>query len=260
MICLELVRFTGTAIKELPPSVGHLEGLDNLRILWLSDSVIKKLPSSIAQLSILELRWCYCNLDEESIVNLPHSLWILDLRGNDFVSLRSSFSQLTDLYQLVLADYARLHTLESLPSSIGCLDLRGCSSLQTLTVPEFTTQVLAQGCASLEGYSIGCNFNLTECHTIVENHGNGNGNKKPNIYYSQGEDFMAERRYVGVSFFPGCEIPSWFSHIKYESNGVDMTGVCLRICTNSLRFLKGALLSESIKIKNPSMTVMRIRI
>ncbi|XP_059663792.1 disease resistance protein RUN1-like [Cornus florida] len=106
MICLEHVWFNGTAIKELPPSVGHLEGLDelhlwnskmlgsldnigemkSLRMLVLSHSVIKKLPSSIAQLSIVELHWCNCNLDEESFVNLPHSLWKLDLSGNDFLA------------------------------------------------------------------------------------------------------------------------------------------------------------------------------
>ncbi|XP_059624649.1 disease resistance protein RUN1-like [Cornus florida] len=273
MICLEDARFNGTAIKELPPSIGHLEGLielhlweckmlgslsDNmfsemksLRKLWLNCSGIKKLPSSIAQLSILELDWGNCNLDEESILNLPHSLRKLDLRGNDFVSLRSSFSQLTDLYQLDLDDCVMLQTLESLPSSIRCLALRGCSSLQTLSLPEFTTLVLAQGCASLEGYSIrtsdGCNFNfnLTESHTLVENH--GNGNKKPNIYYSQSEDIQGRDTEI---FFPGSEIPSWFSHIKYESEGVDMTLVYLWIDTNSLRYLKGVSVCAVIGIND----------
>ncbi|XP_059659216.1 TMV resistance protein N-like [Cornus florida] len=258
-------------IKDLSPSIVQLEGLIELRLchckmlgslsdnigemkslrkLWLSGSGVKKLPSSFAQLSILELYWRYSNLDEESILNLPHSLWKLDLSRNDFVSLRSSFSQLTDLYELVLDDCVRLQTLESLPSSIRCLSLCGCSSLQTLSLPEFTTEVLAQGCVSLEGYSIrtsdGCNFNFN----LTENHGNGNGNKKPNIYYSKSEDLPAGGS-NGEVFFPGSEIPSWFSHIKYESDGVDMTWVCLRIYSNSLRYLKGVSVCAVIGNEKP---------
>ncbi|XP_059651263.1 disease resistance protein RUN1-like isoform X2 [Cornus florida] len=265
MKSLKILQLKGSAIKDLPPSIEQLESLmkldlynckmlgslpsnigemKSLRILWLSFSGVKKLPPSIQQSTILQLEWSYCNLDEESILNLPHSLWKLNLNGNDFVSLPASFSQLTSLYQLGLNNCLRLQALESLPASIRCLSLRGCSSLQTLSLPSFTSEVLAQGCVSLERYSIqtsdGCIF--TESHKLVENH----KNKKPNIY--DNSEIETFKQNVHEIVFSGSEIPSWFSHIYESQSGAEFTNVRLNIDPNSFRYLKGVSVCAVIEI------------
>ncbi|XP_059659415.1 disease resistance protein RUN1-like isoform X2 [Cornus florida] len=281
MECLYYLNLSGTAIIELSPSVAkHLKGLRTLYMgkcemlerladnipqsveylkglgslpsiigemkclgsLQLSGIDIKKFPSSFAQLTHLQVLGCdNCNLDEESILNLPHSLHKLDLRRNKFASLPASFTQLTNLYYLTLDGCLSLQKLDSLPSSIMKLSAEGCLSLQTLdSLQSSIIELSAEGCSSLERCSIPkCEFrfhgqilNFGECHKLIVN----DGNKKPNIYNSE-----SELQGISEIVVPGSEIPSWFSH-TYESGseeGMTTPVVCLSIDPNSFHYLKG---------------------
>ncbi|XP_059663706.1 disease resistance protein RPV1-like [Cornus florida] len=215
MTSLNELFLNGTVIKDLPPSVEQLKGLykldltdckmlgslpsnigemKSLKELCLGGSGIKKLPSSISLADLGELDWSNCNLDEESILNLPQSSQDLNLSGNNFVSLPASFTQLTRLYSLRLDDCLSLQTLELLPSSIHSVFAKDCVSLERYSIPN--------GAYIFE-------LNFVETHKLVENH----GNKKPNVYYS--ENPLQE---IGGSILlPGNEIPSGFCRIKYES-------------------------------------------
>ncbi|XP_059659419.1 disease resistance protein RUN1-like isoform X2 [Cornus florida] len=260
MECLERLELRGTAIIELSPSVAkHLKGLRSLEMgkcemlerladnipqsveylkglgslpsiigemkclgsLQLSGFDIKKLPSSFAQLTHLQVLGCdNCNLDEESILNLPHSLRELDLRRNKFASLAASFTQLTNLAHLNLDGCLSLQTLDSFPLDMLFVSAEGCSSLERCSIPK------------CEFRSHGQILNFGECHKLIVN----DGNKKPNIYNSESE--LQGIREIVV---PGSEIPSWFSH-TYESGseeGMTTPVVCLSMDPNSFHYLEG---------------------
>ncbi|XP_059660257.1 disease resistance protein RUN1-like [Cornus florida] len=243
---LRLLSLEGSGIKDLPPSIEHLKSLENLDLgdckmvgslpsnigemkslefLKLGRTGIKELPPSIVQLTNLKhLLWFDCGLDEESILNLPHSLQRLDLSSNNFASLPASFAQLTQLESLDLDDCLSLQTLESLPSSIREVNAERCVSLEWYSVPK-----------SEGGRRDYREFIFTDSHKLFGNH----ENKKLNIY---SESVLQE---IGETFIvlPGSEIPNWFSHICESDEDYS---VCFRVDPNSCNNLKGIVVCAVI--------------
>ncbi|CAL8177561.1 unnamed protein product [Prunus armeniaca] len=156
MECLEFLNLSGTAVKELPPSIGNLVALreldlhncknlevvpdelfclTSLQVLNLSGTEIKSLPASIkqaAQLSLLFLDSCK---SLESLPELPPSLKglepmkhleFLNLSGTSVKELPPSIGNLVVLREL---DLHNCKNLEVVPDELFCL-----TSLQVLNL------------------------------------------------------------------------------------------------------------------------------
>ncbi|XP_059627253.1 uncharacterized protein LOC132270059 [Cornus florida] len=146
--CLEELRANNTAIKRLPSSINHLEGLKVLSLggckgtvsffsSWFlprkcEDSVCLVLPSLAGLNSLTELDLSDCNLSEGGIpsdLGSLSSLKELNLSRNSFVSLPATISHLSQLESLELVGCKRLEALPELPSSIIKLIADDCPSL-----------------------------------------------------------------------------------------------------------------------------------
>ncbi|XP_028110392.1 TMV resistance protein N-like [Camellia sinensis] len=148
----------GTAIKQLPFSIGLLKNLRSLSLKgcnrqftiksWFSlisswvlprknhDS-IRLLPSSISGLcSLTKLVLCDRNLSEG---NFPANIWslsslrTLDLDRNNFHSLPYGVSHLSKLENLSLEDCTSLQSISNLPPNLLVLDVCGCASLEKIS-------------------------------------------------------------------------------------------------------------------------------
>ncbi|RDX68598.1 TMV resistance protein N, partial [Mucuna pruriens] len=154
---LEELNASETAIQELPSSVFYLENLKVISVAgckgpvsntvnrfflpfkWLFGNqqtpIGFRLPPSLPNLPSLKIiNLSYCNLSEESLPDYfchLSSLAILDLTGNNFVSLPSCISKLTKLQRLILNYCEKLQRLPELQSSMVELDASNCTSLET---------------------------------------------------------------------------------------------------------------------------------
>ncbi|CAJ1950185.1 unnamed protein product [Sphenostylis stenocarpa] len=153
--CLEELNASETAIQELPSSVFYLENLKDISVAGckgpVSNSINNfflpfkrlfgnqqtsigfRLPPSIRLPSLWKINLSYCNLSEESFPDdFCHlsSLVVLDLTGNNFVSLPSCISKLSNLERLILNFCKKLQRLPELPSNMRGLDASNCTSLE----------------------------------------------------------------------------------------------------------------------------------
>ncbi|XP_042483027.1 disease resistance protein RPV1-like isoform X2 [Macadamia integrifolia] len=146
----------GTAIKQLPFSIGHFKDLKSLSIGGFKGSPPKswhsffsswgsksKVPNSISILpasfsllrSLKSLILKGCNLSEGAIpcdLGTLSSLEELDLGYNNFCSLPANISSLSHLRKLLLRECRMLQSLPELPSNLEGLCTNGCTSLQSL--------------------------------------------------------------------------------------------------------------------------------
>ncbi|XP_020213586.1 TMV resistance protein N [Cajanus cajan] len=158
--CLEELYAGETAIKDLPSFVFYLESLKNISFAGCKGPVANsvnglflpfkwlfgnqqtptgfRIPPSIKSIlnlpSLRRINLSYCNLSEDSIPDdFCHlsSLLILNLTGNNFVSLPSCISKLSKLEFLILNCCEKLQRLPELPSSMRGLEASNCSSLET---------------------------------------------------------------------------------------------------------------------------------
>ncbi|XP_059627258.1 TMV resistance protein N-like [Cornus florida] len=149
--CLEELRANNTAIKQLPSSINHLEGLKVLTLggckgtiisqsffsSWFlqrkwEDSVCLVLPSLAGLNSLTKLDLSDCNLSEGGIpsdLGSLSSLKVLNLSRNSFVSLPATISHLSQLVSLKLVGCKRPEALPELLSSIIILLADDCPSL-----------------------------------------------------------------------------------------------------------------------------------
>ncbi|XP_035546829.1 disease resistance protein RPV1-like isoform X2 [Juglans regia] len=229
---LREVHLRGTAIEELPSSIGYLTGLESL---VLGSCVnLKRLPSSIHQLRSLgwiELNDCpniiSFGMEEEEAHNGQPTPYVVSTSSENEASFGARFTlNLTNsglsksnffgpfhffpkVHHLVLSD----SDIVSIPSSIKTfvelrdLKLNDCKQLQE--IKEFPPNLLAldaSGCISLESLpKISKEFNfprlkwieLARCYKV--NMGNWISNPAWNR---------------AMMIFPGKKIPDWFSHCK----------------------------------------------
>ncbi|KAM5575898.1 hypothetical protein ABKV19_014707 [Rosa sericea] len=130
--CLEKLSIGGTSTREL----SFVVGMKNLQYLYCRgckclDSESCKGLASLS--SLIELDLSYCNLMDGAILNdfsSLISLELLDLRGNCFVRLPESISQLSKLETLHLSNCRQLQLLpKKLPLSLGEVYAQDCTSL-----------------------------------------------------------------------------------------------------------------------------------
>ena len=142
------------AIGVLPSSFSFLRNLQILSFkgckgpsstLWLlprrsSNSIGSILQPLSGLRSLIRLNLSNCNLSDEpnlSSLGFLSSLEELYLGGNDFVTLPSTISQLSNLTLLGLENCKRLQVLPELPSSIYYICAENCTSLKDVSYQAF---------------------------------------------------------------------------------------------------------------------------
>ncbi|XP_021601431.1 disease resistance protein RUN1 isoform X2 [Manihot esculenta] len=144
MTCLEKLNLGGITTRQLASS--RLWDFFLLsRFLPRKDTnpLVVMLPSLLLLPSLRSLDLSYCNLVEGALPNdlgcFP-SLRTLNLSGNDFVSIPSSISQLSNLEDFRFANCKRLQSFPNLPSSILYLSMDGCTAVETLAPRNISRQ------------------------------------------------------------------------------------------------------------------------
>ncbi|KAG6676644.1 hypothetical protein I3842_15G162900 [Carya illinoinensis] len=247
---LRFVELTGSAIEELPSSIGYLTGLSRLH---LSGSVnLKRLPSSIHQLRFLndiELKNCpniiSFGMEEEEVHNGQPTPYVVStsweneaLLGAELFPLPPPTKSTTSLYLYLTNSglsksnffrlsncFLNLHLLQlsgtdivSIPTSIktfvglSMLFLFNCKQLQEIMeLPPNLEWLHANGCISLERLPEVSNiFHFPRLQMI----------DLARCYKVNMGNWMpnpAWNRDYKMKF-PGNKIPDWFSHCKETAN------------------------------------------
>lgn len=145
----------GTAIKQLPESLGHLKNLTSLSFEgcdknWPAESRHSPCPSSVSLIcpdsrllpasisSLFSLRMLNLSNRNLSDGDIPAGLWRLSslqslrLDGNNFHSLPSGIAQLSQLELLSLNRCRALQSLPEVPPKLVWLHATGCTSMEGL--------------------------------------------------------------------------------------------------------------------------------
>ncbi|CAJ2677037.1 unnamed protein product [Trifolium pratense] len=210
-----------TTIKELPSSLYHLVGLEELSLKKCRR--LKTIPSFIGNLSkLLELNLAYC----ESLETFPSSIFKLKLTKLNFegCSMLRTFPEipndsacLSSLTELSLQGSSIVNLPESMAhlSSLRSLNLSDCELLECVPkLPPNLNQVLAFDCPSIKRMMLNSRsdskegtfeFNLTNSEELD---GTCLSNIEEEAYIKIKDD-----AYRSVLFcFPGSAIPYWFRH------------------------------------------------
>ncbi|XP_038997606.1 disease resistance protein RUN1-like [Hibiscus syriacus] len=217
MECLMELNLEGTAIKQLPSSIGNLNKLNLLNLrgcknLWslstdgcegqLRPSMTLTLAPLSGLISLRELILSDCNLGEGAIpssIGCLSSLVNLFLNGNNFITLPTTLSRLSKLSYLKLSNCKRLQSVPALPAPTSAA-VDGCDSLEEVADPVIV-------CDSMDEtsiYALNC-FKLAENNyalTMLKRHLKVVANARPKF------DIV----------MPGNEIPEWFSHQRDGSS------------------------------------------
>ncbi|XP_028076644.1 TMV resistance protein N-like isoform X2 [Camellia sinensis] len=213
--CLYRHYADGTAIRQLPSSIGSIRRLMNLRSLtlrgckglssnsWSSfflPSILQRERDMASELaassrlnSLQKLDLSYCNLKSipTAICHID-SLEILDLSGNNMERLPARMNQLSRLRALWLSGCKKVQELPEISSKIVAIFAKNCSSLRTI--------------CSLSKYNYFSTLHFDNCFKLIENKQNNILTEKVLSNRFQRD---ASRFKIG---FPGREIPKWFSH------------------------------------------------
>ncbi|KAK2640283.1 hypothetical protein Ddye_028078 [Dipteronia dyeriana] len=236
MECLQVLELSGTAIKELPHSIEHLNGLKKLYLRRCKN--LEQLPSSICNLTslrILKLSDCpklEIFSDELEILfsfgcrglrfthssGFPCSLTNLCLSACNLKEIPEDICHLSSLVVLDLSG----NNFESLPTStkqlsnLEYLDVNNCNMLQSLTELPLSIKILsASDCKQLRSILLEASelvdtiFIFTNCPNLEET--------------AVGNIFAAVEGYEGeLGLFTFCclgsEVPGWFSYKSNESS------------------------------------------
>ncbi|CAN6839928.1 unnamed protein product [Brassica oleracea] len=233
---LEALYLDGTAIKELPCDIRNLQRLILLNMKGCKK--LKRLPESIGELkSLEELLLSGCSklkefpetggnieillLDETAIEEIPMVFSVRRLclsRNERIIRLPGLINQFYRLQWLDLTHCKNLTHVPQLPPNLQCLDARGCSSLRTIAKPmvcsvpteQITSKFIFTNCNELEQASKEeiVAYAKQKCQLLSTALKRCNEGCVPEILFD--------------TSFPGCEMPSWFSHdaigslVKFE--------------------------------------------
>ncbi|KAA8535694.1 hypothetical protein F0562_030697 [Nyssa sinensis] len=219
MECLEELHVDGTAIMRPPSSIGRLKNLkvlsfckfegethqskSSLFLSWIlpikyHDFIRLVLPSLSGLSLSTKLKLSGCNMFEAALPNdlgNLSSLEVLNLSGRNFVNLPESINQLSRLEILKLVGCKNLEALPKLPSNIAKLYADECQSLKTLTDLSMNNKLFM--------------VSLINCLKLLQNKQSEN---LSNILLQCGLQRLIFLNEGYSLFFPGTEIPQWFSH------------------------------------------------
>ncbi|TYI58454.1 hypothetical protein E1A91_D11G359700v1 [Gossypium mustelinum] len=230
---LEVLSFNGRkgpSYKSLPNLPSLFKVIQGRR----TNPMARMLPllSGLSSLSVLNLRDCnLCEGDIPPDISGLSYLVILDLSGNNFVSIPASLTRLLKLESLELSN-CNLCTLGEADtpsdisglSSLSYLYLCDCKMLKSLPeLPTSIESVIIDDCFSLEvspskvsNLVVGDNIHAINCFKFAE---------KINAVALLKEHLKAlpnSGKWLDNDFFdilvPGSEIPEWFSQQKSDSS------------------------------------------
>ncbi|XVF70303.1 hypothetical protein PTKIN_Ptkin11bG0150700 [Pterospermum kingtungense] len=158
------------------------------------DSIALTLPPLSGLISLTRLNLSYCNLWEGAIpcdICYLSCLEMLDLSGNNFMSLPATITRLSKLRFLQLSDCKRLKDLPDFQTSIEAVILDGCTSFEIFTNP-------SNGCTSPMYHT--SMFAIRKIHGAFKN--------AATIIKKFLKAF--QRSTFGI-IIPGSESPEWFN-------------------------------------------------
>ncbi|KAL5843290.1 hypothetical protein ACOSQ4_009248 [Xanthoceras sorbifolium] len=213
---LEILDLSGTAVKEIPHTIEHLNGL--LRLFLRGCKNLETLPSSISNLaSLLELDLSNCTKLDKLPVNIfsLSSLQTLALRGNNFESLPKSIKRLSKLRNLWLNDCKKLQSFTALPLGLKYLEAENCGQLQSL--PDASSFAELVTSAHSIGGGLNLNFIFTNCLKLSQEASSNVLAELLPIIKRIATTEKEHQKEVNIGIcYPGSEIPDWF---RYQSCG-----------------------------------------
>ncbi|KAL1074994.1 hypothetical protein V6Z11_D11G328100, partial [Gossypium hirsutum] len=199
---------SGTALKELPSSIGNLIGLKDLNMNNCKNVVF--LPDSFYKLKSLRrfyLKGCSRLEIFPEILDTMKRLYELDLSGTALKELPSSIGNLIGLKELILRNCKRLKSLPELPPSLECLDAHDCTSLEDVSKEVSSIKKVFKRAVFCK--SLGWLF--TNCFQLDQKA--ASGPETPKLATPE-----SKKRNI-VKCVPGSEIPEWFD---FKSLGSSM--------------------------------------
>ncbi|XP_050254551.1 disease resistance protein RUN1-like [Quercus robur] len=240
---LEKLDLWETGIREVPSSIGLLKHLHSLTLTECKGLSMPTSPHPIDLLfsslslapapSLTRLLLSDCNLkaipnDIGSLVSLE---WLV-LDGNDFDCLPESIIQLSKLKWMHLNNCTSLRSLPKLPLNVEFVEAEGCISLEMLPDPLKQSDALEPSL-----YLHNCS-KLADNQSCIDRFISGI-EKSLKLSPSLPLKFLKKEYEI---FFPGSEIPEWFSHqsmgdeveIKIPSHLCKNVGIafCFVFCTH----------------------------
>ncbi|TYI58411.1 hypothetical protein E1A91_D11G356100v1 [Gossypium mustelinum] len=199
-----------------------ISGLSSLKHLDLRGNNFISIPASLTGLSklgFLDLSNCnMCTLGESDILGYISglsSLVHLGLSGNNFISIPSSLTRLSELQFLGLSYCKMLKSLPEIPTRLGHVCLDGCSALEVCNLVDsaafraINCFKLAENINALTLREV-CNligsgaFRAINCFKLAENM------NALIVLKKQLKAFANSRKKFDI-IMPGSEIPEWFS-------------------------------------------------
>ncbi|TXG68584.1 hypothetical protein EZV62_003519 [Acer yangbiense] len=241
----ELLISDCSKLVKLPDNLGNLR---SLKYLDAARAAVTQLPSSLTDLSELEVLICSdckgltfsplssslgsltklflndCNLTEvpEDIGCLP-SLLYLELCANDFESLPRSIKNLSKLRMLRLNDCNMLLSIPEFPSDLQKLEAMNCKQLQSLPNVSDFAEFVTQRWIDDDLHFMDTIFVFTNCPRL--NQKAFNNVVKESLLSVQQMQTTSQNpekedmiRTPVCIWFPGSEIPDWFSHRSFGSS------------------------------------------
>ncbi|GMN60519.1 hypothetical protein TIFTF001_029603 [Ficus carica] len=180
-----------------------LEPMEFLEYLRLEFAAIKELPLSIKNLTglkLLSLRFC------QNLEFLPDNI-----------------HSLSSLQELDIGFCRKLESLPELPSSLTKLDARFCTSLKTMSssiplVKQNWDDFFNEEYYSEEFIFLGCEMLDENARRVIMNEALFRVLRLATLYSKYGSDRSKFDLRLNRSFWPGSEIPRWFSHKSDESS------------------------------------------
>ncbi|XP_043692122.1 disease resistance protein RUN1-like isoform X2 [Telopea speciosissima] len=205
MSSLEVLNLGYNNFCSLPANISCLSHLRSLQLRECR--MLQSLPELPSSLEILYANGC------TSLQSLPDlgslsSLVELDLGSNEFFSLPSSISGLSELVYLTLNNCTRLQSLPELPSSLRKLNLEGCTSidrLSNLSNLEDLPTLMLRDCDKIVEIQ-----DLEKMESVRAIHLEGCNNLS-NAFKESVLQALSKGGELNI-FLPASAIPEWFSH------------------------------------------------
>ncbi|ONI21282.1 hypothetical protein PRUPE_2G057600 [Prunus persica] len=224
MESLRILYISGSGVRELPSSIAYLTGLSHLFAAYCENLTItfnSQVSSSNSELQLLPNLFQFsltgCNLSKiDLLLHLDcwSTLTELDLSGNNFVNLPRCFSKFVNLRTLDLSYCKSLLEIpeQVLPPGIESVSLYNCTSLEK--IPKLAW-VLLDNCTSLEKIPELPRKDDNMYLSLINCVRLRGYDITENIFLNQ-VSVSSSRSHFDIRL-PGDEVPKWFSCRKGAS-------------------------------------------
>ncbi|KAJ9707301.1 hypothetical protein PVL29_002333 [Vitis rotundifolia] len=193
MPCLRKLCLDGTAITELPSSIGY--ATEVVRLDLKNCGKLRSLPSSICELTLLQtLSLSGCS-----------DLGKCEVNSGNLDALPRTLDRLCSLQELELQNCRSLRALPALPSSLRIINASNCESLEDITPQSVFSQFrscMFGNCLKLTKFQSRMERDLQSMAARVDEEV-----RRPTF-----EEQNPEIPVLFSTVFPGSGIPDWFEH------------------------------------------------